>query len=179
MAKFRIADEFQTRDGHWEPSGELFGIDKQHAERYAHEASQLGGATHIFVKAPAGTKVGFLNRYSNQVVQEELSDGGWINFFLGRGSNYDPDHNTGPWNVLVDGETVAQGIGMPHNWHISKFLVIERIGEQPAPPPSDPGTGPEPVPMPEPEPDENTHIWVTVNTGGETYAGFISKQGDV
>lgn len=148
---YRVTDSWTSRDGHWYNSGLPYDIDQEHVEKYpANTIPQAGAATHIMVKAPVGSVVSFVNRYDDKVykaVEVPPSDG-FVDMEMQHSSGYVPARGeTGPWNVLVDRDVVATGIGLPNSWHISTWLVVEdtdSVPEQPedggpAIPPTEPG----------------------------------------
>lgn len=145
---YRVTDSWTTRDGHWYNSGMKYDIDLEHIVRYdgGKEIPQAGAATHIILKAPPGSTVQIKNRYDGSIVKtfdpaNSAQNNGWVDYPMGKESVYFPQRGeTGPWNILVNGQTVKEGVGLPESFHVSDFNVIaEENGNS--------------GPTPEPEPD--------------------------
>jgi hypothetical protein len=125
----KVVDRFTTRDGSWEPNNLPFSITQVAAEKY--KGIEGGGAAHhIFVKPPKDAYIVEFNTPDGKNRTQVVVDGDeWISFPIFQG--YNPDRGEqGAWLVRVDGEKVAEGIGLPHNWHVSTFLVVEDVAPQ-------------------------------------------------
>lgn len=137
----KVVDRFTTRDGSWEPSSKRFSITPQQAAKYGSIAT--GAAHHIFVYVPPGA--GVVEFETNDPVSPQhvkyTPDAQWsVDHALYGSSAYNPDNNeVGPWVVRVDGEKVAEGIGLPFGWHVSTFLIVEEVSAVTPPPPTPPG----------------------------------------
>ncbi len=124
----KVVDRFTTRDGHWEPDGKPFSITQIAAEKYSNIPGR-GAAHHIFVRVPKGlhslefnTENG-MNQWTTNLMLDEPT---WYNYPIFQG--YNPDKGeSGAWLVRIDGEKVAEGIGLPYGWHVSTFLVVEDV----------------------------------------------------
>lgn len=159
----KVVDRWTTRDGHWYNSGQEYDIDQAHISKYpASTIPQAGAATHIVVRVPAGSTVEFINRYDGKVYKtaNAFPDGKWVDFEMYHSSGYVPERGeTGPWTVKVDGQVVAEGIGLPESWHVSTWLVVEYVdgGEEPGT-----GEGPE-IPPTEPRNKTITLLTMTIH----------------
>lgn len=130
----RLIDRFTTRDGSWIPDDRPLSITSIAVERYGADRDMLGGANHIYVKAPLGSDVLFMTEGGQNVFHTITPSSGWANMPMFHSSAYNPsDGQNGPWNVYVNSQPVAFGIGLPYGWHVSTFLVAS-VDEQPAPP---------------------------------------------
>lgn len=164
----KVTDHWTTRDGHWYNSGLEYDIDQEHIDKYPAETiPQAGAATHIMVKAPPDSKVEFKNRYDGKVYKEITvppSDG-FVDMEMQHSSSYVPDRGeTGPWTVLVDGQVVKEGVGLPNSWHVSDWNVVSDVEDG-----NGTGTGPsEPPPPSQPEPGGKHEVAImsTFNESG-------------
>jgi hypothetical protein len=121
----KVIDRFTTRDGSWEPNGLPFSITKV-ATKYAGQIPGAGAAHHIFVHPPkdAGVVEFDTEDGMNNTRYAAPFAGGWVSFPMFQA--YNPDNGErGAWLVRVDGEKVADGLGLPYGWHVSTFLVVE------------------------------------------------------
>lgn len=130
IVMLKVTDRFTTRDGEWFVSGKPNGITKEELEKYGGEdIPGKGAAHHIFVRVPADAFVVEFNTADgkNPAIYHKpgpLAGVAWINHPIFQG--YNPDAGeVGPWLVRIDGEKVAEGIGLPYGWHVSTFLVVE------------------------------------------------------
>ena len=144
----RLVDRFTTQDGEWFfNSARRYGITSAMLSKYRHLASLWGGATHVYVKAPKGVLVTIVTEDGQHRHTEYIGARGYAEMPLYKGSAYNPDRGErGPWKVLVNGEQVADGIGLPFSWHVSTFVVVDEAIDVPAPkpqpaPPIPPATG--------------------------------------
>lgn len=168
----RVIDHWTTRDGHWYLANEEYGIDQEHLDRYANEdIPPKGSATHIIMKAPVGSVISIQNRYNNEIVKNipVTAEKPWVDFPMNKDAAYKPERGeTGPWNVLVDGAIVAGGIGLPHSWHVSQFLVIGEEGS-----PEVPDEGPE---IPEQPTEKDLRMEFSISANG--YAAIVQLYTD-
>jgi hypothetical protein len=121
----KVIDRFTTRDGSWEPSDKPFSITPVAAAKYANIPGR-GAAHHIFVHVPQGAGVVEFNTADRKNRNEIFvwGESKWVNFPIWQG--YNPDKGeVGAWGVWIDGEKVADGLGLPYGWHVSTFLVVE------------------------------------------------------
>lgn len=140
----QLIDRWTTQDGSWDVDiTKPYGIDLIHRVNYGAEASQLGGANHIYVSVPKGIhKLEFntedgMNPWQTNIMLDRPT---WYNYPLFHSSAYNPDNGEiGPWKVLVDNELIASGIGLPYGWHVSTFLVVGEGEAVPVPQPPSPG----------------------------------------
>jgi hypothetical protein len=139
----KVVDQFTTRDGEWYPSNKPYSITKEAAEKYAHLAT--GAAHHIFVVPPMGSKTVEFNTLDgrNPIKMDAAGQDGNPYRLVGTPifQAYDPVKGDGMWHVWVDGQRVTkdgEGIGLPHGWHVSTFLVVEDV-PVPSEPPTIPG----------------------------------------
>lgn len=126
----KVIDRFTTQDGRWYVSDKPYGIDKDSLLKYINEdIPGRGAATHIFVKVPADAYVVEFNTSDRKNKTEVFDKGGeWISFPMFHTSSYNPDvGEVGPWHVRIDGEIVADGLGLPHSEHVSTFLVVADV----------------------------------------------------
>lgn len=144
----KVVYRFTTQDGSWNPNdGKVYTITKEAFDRYAIEGIPgAGGSTHIFVKVPERTEIVEFNTSDGKNPKSIYTNGKaqWVNFPMFHTSAYNPDRDeVGPWEVRIDGELVAQGLGLPFGWHVSTFLVVEEAGSvAPLPTPPSVGTPP-------------------------------------
>lgn len=127
----KVVDRFTTQDGEWYVSNKPYSITKEALARWSGEdIPGKGGATHIFVLVPFGAMVVEFNTSDGRNRKEyyTYTNGNpWVNHPISKDAAYNPDDNVGPWHVRIDGELVAEGIGLPHSWHVSTFLVVEDV----------------------------------------------------
>ncbi len=128
----QVIDRWTTQHGSWDVNpANKYGIDKQHADKYF-QGSAIPGAGadhHIFVCAFAGNVVTFKTSDNTQHKDEYLPLSGWVNFPIFEGYKAS-EGERGPWQVWVEGEMVADGIGLPDGEHVSTFLVMGK-GDKP------------------------------------------------
>jgi len=128
----KIVERFTTRDGEWVPSDKKYSISHEFISRYWAEVEAKGAASHLFVRADGGRAVRFYTKDGKNDLPPIYPPigGGWVNFPMWKTSAYWPP-NEGPWCVSVDGVEVATGLGLPEGFHVSTFLVVEDVSEQP------------------------------------------------
>lgn len=129
----KVVDRFTTQDGEWFVSDKPYSITKEALEKYGGENIHgEGAAHHIFVRLSAKVS------QSAEAIEFNTEDGRnknefpvysgahlWVCFPIFQA--YDPNIEQGAWLVRIDGEKVAEGIGLPHGWHVSTFLVVEDV----------------------------------------------------
>jgi hypothetical protein len=124
----RVTDKFHTQDGEWFVSGKPYSITKEAIEKYGGEDIEgEGAAHHIFVRVPLTASVLEFNTEDGKNPNIYYTPATWTNFAIFQA--YDPNIEQGAWLVRIDGEKVAEGIGLPHGWHVSTFLVVEEAGD--------------------------------------------------
>jgi hypothetical protein len=133
-----LKDRFTTQGGKWDyDPGLPYGIDAQRADHYQHGAGIPGAGAdhHIMVNAPFGALVYFNTEDRQNPISYYVGKDGWVNLSLFKGSSYDPGKNEkGTWIVWVNGERVADGIGLPNNNHVSTWLIVGETNGVPVPP---------------------------------------------
>lgn len=136
----RLVDKFTTRDGSWEPDASPYSITRAQLDNYGHEdIPGKGGANHIFVKASPGDTVRFMTSDGENPNAFLVGDSRWVNLPLFHSSSYAPARGEkGPWEVYVNNDKVADGIGLPDGLHVSTFLVIASSTIPSEPPPTPP-----------------------------------------
>lgn len=133
----RLLDSFTTRDGSWQPNGQLYSITAEAVSKYD-DCPFKGAATHIIVKAPSGTRITCQTSDQKNATNFVVGEPNWINFPLFHSSAYNPDRGErGPWEVWANGALIVDGIGLPYGWHVSTFLIMDEAttGTMPVPPP--------------------------------------------
>lgn len=135
---------FTTQDGEWYQSDKPYSVPEWAIFRYNKATfMERGAATHIFVRVEdeAGIAIPSFVQISNPGMTSVLATvdkpSGWQNLPIFEGYNPDAGEH-GPWSVTADGaNVVVDGIGLPHSWHVSTFLVFVKSAEpviQPTPP---------------------------------------------
>jgi hypothetical protein len=139
VAMLKVVDSWTTQDGEWFASSKPYSIDVEHVGLH-NDIPGKGAAHHIFVRVPMGAEVLEFNTEDGQNKTEWLISQGnnnrWYSFPIFQ--SYDPTTQQGAWLVRIDGEKVAEGIGLPHGWHVSHFLIVEDV--KPEVPVPEPGT---------------------------------------
>lgn len=135
----QVTDRFNTVDGHWYVEDRPYSVTKEAIEKYA-MPMELGGATHIYVKAKPNVAIWFYTKGADDswenVYSVDIKESGWGNMGMQHSSAYVPSRGeVGPWFVDVDGVNVASGIGLPDGLHVSTFLVVEDVVDVPVPQP--------------------------------------------
>jgi hypothetical protein len=136
----RVIDRWTTQYGSWDVNANnKYGIDQAHRDQY--EAGRLidgsGADHHIFVKAPQGATVKFTTIPElSKWLDGDYKNGWWNIPMFGKSTYYPWKGEQGPWRVAVNGQTVAEGIGLPDGLHVSTFLVVADDSEPPAPIPT-------------------------------------------
>lgn len=172
---YKLKKMFTSRDGKLEVDDREYGIDQEGLDEIGDAKPHMGGATHIFVKSEGGPSNSalFTSRDGKyQIEREEKEESGWANFNIEHGSGYKPEvGEVGWWSTQIANapSEVVEGLGLPHSWHVSHFVVFiwDEEGEET---PEEPGE-PENPPVEEP-PTENS-VWVTVYVGEKIYGGWI------
>jgi hypothetical protein len=133
----KVVDSWTTQDGEWFASSKPYSIDVEHVGKYV-GIPGAGAAHHAMIKSPPSSLVEFF--VPGGLKESRIADGsGWVNFPMFGESSYNPDvGEVGPWIVRVDGQSVAEGIGLPYGFHVSTFLVVEDV--KPEVPVPEPGT---------------------------------------
>lgn len=179
---------FTSRDGKLDhPDERAYGISQEGVNEIGDAKPHLGGATHIFAKTRGGPsdRVKFFTRDNlHNFVRTEKPESGWAEYPIEHGSGYDPDKGqTGWWNVRVEGapSDTVEGIGLPHSWHVSTFVVFEwdeSEANPENPEPETPGEGPDMPDQPEiPEPEQpdptGKILKMELHISGDKYAAHI------
>lgn len=129
----KVVDRWTTRDGKWEPNNLPFSITPIAAAKYGSVPGK-GAAHAIFVHPPQDAHVVEFNTEDGKNKSEVYAPfpGGWVSFPIFRG--YNPEVEKGAWLVRIDGQKVAEGIGLPYGLHVSTFLVVENVASVSEPP---------------------------------------------
>jgi hypothetical protein len=148
---YLVKDIFTTRDGSWEPSGVLGGVDQWARDAYLKPFGapdffdDAGGDHHLFAAiigldgqllrdyevkfwSDGFDKLGDAT-YTGYVLRTTKSHSGWANIVLFPGSNFVPERGeTGPfcWAPAGAAEVVCGG-GMPAKQHVSTFVVWQAV----------------------------------------------------
>lgn len=121
----RLIDQFTTRDGSWEPSSLPYSIPPNYSLMYGGgNIPGKGAANHIMVKARPGDRVAFNTADGTNPALYMAESTGWVNHPMMHSSAYVPARGeSGPWVVWVNGEKIAEGIGLPDGLHVSTWLI--------------------------------------------------------
>lgn len=166
---YKLEDRWTTRDGKWEVTGEMYGIDQAHLDQWGNERIEGKGCAHcIFVKLEGGPE-DTVRFFTDAGYSEEhpIDANRWAHATMyNPGSGYNPTKVKGPWSVMAqDQSEVVDDIGMPAGEHVSHFVVLKWVEEDTAP-------GPDPVPDPVPTPDS---FQVAIKIGDSVYSGLVKK----
>lgn len=135
---------FTTRDGRWGDDNREYGLGTYSPVPFtASDIPGAGAATNLFVRAPLGSLVTFVTDDGDNYYSDYCDEGKnlWVSMPMWGSSGYDPTKGDGPWNVYIDGQHVAEGLGLPWWWHISTFMVyVPDVRDEP-PSPTPPGKG--------------------------------------
>ncbi len=175
---YRIVDIFTTRDSSWEPSDTPGSVEPWAREAYLRPSGapdyfdDAGADHHLFAR--------ILDAEGRPVTTERLvrywSDGlaqlgnpdyqgytretpkersGWANIPIWSGSHFNPEAGgRGPWCWCPEGASdVVVGGGMPHNWHVSTFVVWQLQPRQGQTQPPDAPVDEPPLEPPDEPPD--------------------------
>lgn len=183
---YRFREMFTSRDGNLDPNGDPreYGITKEMMDKYGAELTGVGVsepkgcAVCIYIKLEGGpaTKA-FAFTTAGHTENPPLEADRWAHITMhGSGSSYDPANNVGPWSVHAHEypSEVVGGIGLPHGWHITTFVVFEWVED--GDPDEGTGEGPE-VPEP-PEGLDKYPIYVTMTFGTKSYEGYVREVTD-
>lgn len=175
---YKLAKMFTSRDGMLEPDSREYGISAENLAEIKDVKNYLGGATHIFVRIDGGPSQQarfFTRNNALSFVRSEKPESGWAEYELEHGSGYAPERGEiGWWNVEVEGapSEVVEGIGLPHSWHVSHFLIFSwqesDVTDPPAPQTDDGPTVPEQPPV---NPSKQLRLEISISTQG--YAATI------
>ena len=140
----KVVDRFTTQDGEWYVSNKPYSITAKAINKYGSQASQLGGASHIYVRYKPLVPVVFHTKDNNpeNIKAVDCDGSGWANFPMWKSAAYWGNEGDGPWNVVINRQVVAEGLGLPEGFHVSTFLIVDDVddsGSQPDTPvpPSD------------------------------------------
>lgn len=176
---YRATKIFTSRDGKLDPDDREYGITQEGIDEIGNAKPHMGGATHIFVKTKGGPsdRVRFFTRDNlHNFIHTEKAESGWAELPIEHGSGYDPDlGQVGWWSVKVEGapSDIVEGIGLPHSWHVSTFVVFEwdeSQEEEETPDPETPDDGPEIPGTPE-QPNKEIRLELHISTAG--YAAHL------
>jgi hypothetical protein len=146
---YRVKDVFTTRDGSWEVSDTPGSIDQWAKDAYWSGAKfdGAGGDHNFFILAldEAGQPIpgkGLLFWQGEMTADFKPSDprtakqDGSENIPVF--GSYIPERGEhGSWSGAALGKSdVLVGVGMPANWHISTFLVLQAVAAPVVPPPA-------------------------------------------
>lgn len=125
----KVIDRWQTQHGSWDVNpANKYGIDQAHRDKYlaGRDIPPAGADHHILVKVKPGQGVQFYSGNPAETVQIVAPASGWVDFPMSKDAGYYPANGEkGPWQVAVNMQVVADGIGMPEHEHVSTFLVID------------------------------------------------------
>lgn len=138
---YQLSALFTTQDGEWYPSAKPYSIPTWALKWGVFSFMERGAATHILVRVEDkfGKPIQSFVNVSNPSTTTALNTGdkpsGWQNFPIFEG--FDPDIGEhGPWRVAMNGSDFAiDGIGLPHKWHVSTFIVFTKTDDIVIPPP--------------------------------------------
>lgn len=157
---FIVKDIFTTADGSWEVGGNVFSIPRWARDAYLRPVGatdyfdDAGASTHLFARVenargePLNMDILLVSSGGLSMRFNTFSDGkrsGWCNMFMNRDSAYNPHAGeVGPWSMSVDvlNSDTVKGLGLPFRWHVSTFVVFQRIAfDDTDKPPVDPPDG--------------------------------------
>lgn len=148
-----LKDAWTTYNGSWQPNGDTWDVPDWAIQDYQlpweHECrfDDAGADHHIFGAClPVdydGGNVGCqlidgagIVYWSDERDFPQPSDplletkakSGWANNVMYASSNFDPEVGQGPWKWMKVGiADIAKGAGMPHNHHVSFFVVWQEM----------------------------------------------------
>lgn len=132
----KLTDRWTTQHGSWDVrSDKKYGIDQAHRDRYlaGRDIPPAGADHHIVVRAKPGSPVRCYTLVNGRVDEDVVYTtpaSGWADHEMSKGSFYNAQAGEkGPWFVEVDGDLVAEGIGMPQWEHVSTFLYTEELAD--------------------------------------------------